>query len=138
MSLLSYCDFVTLVVKKHFSYFTICAYIIEFSCITDFGNHHKLAINNSNRFARRCSVKKVVLKNFAKFKGKHLCQGLDFWMKAVIHFSMLKSFYFDSVLMIICWHNRNLDEYKYPSCLTPDWVARIIEAATKTYVYAWQ
>ena len=24
--------------------------------------------------ARRCSVKKVFLKNFAKFTGKHLCQ----------------------------------------------------------------
>ena len=27
---------------------------------------------------RRCSLKKEVLKNFAKFKGKHLCQSLLF------------------------------------------------------------
>ena len=27
---------------------------------------------------RRCSVKKVVLRNFAKFTGKHLCQRLFF------------------------------------------------------------
>ena len=27
---------------------------------------------------RRCSVKKGVLKNFAKFTGKHLCQSLFF------------------------------------------------------------
>ena len=25
---------------------------------------------------RRCSVRKDVLRNFAKFTGKHLCQGL--------------------------------------------------------------
>ena len=28
--------------------------------------------------ARRCSVEKGVLKNFAKFTGKHLCQSLVF------------------------------------------------------------
>ena len=27
---------------------------------------------------RRCSIKKVVRKNFAKFIGKHLCQSLSF------------------------------------------------------------
>ena len=27
---------------------------------------------------RRCSVKKGVLRDFAKFTGKHLCQGLFF------------------------------------------------------------
>ena len=27
---------------------------------------------------RRCSVKKVAFKNFAKYTGKHLCQGLFF------------------------------------------------------------
>ena len=27
---------------------------------------------------RRCSVKKGVLRNFAKFTGKHLCQSLFF------------------------------------------------------------
>ena len=29
-------------------------------------------------FIRRCSVKKIVPKNFTKFTGKHLCQGLSF------------------------------------------------------------
>ena len=28
--------------------------------------------------AQRCSVKKGVLRNFAKFTGKHLCQSLFF------------------------------------------------------------
>ena len=27
---------------------------------------------------RRCSVRKIVLRNFAKFTGKHLCQSLFF------------------------------------------------------------
>ena len=27
---------------------------------------------------RKCSVRKSVLRNFAKFTGKHLCQGLFF------------------------------------------------------------
>ena len=31
---------------------------------------------NTETAARRFSVKKGVLKNFAKFTGKHLCQGL--------------------------------------------------------------
>ena len=35
------------------------------------------AINSRNSH-RRCSVKKGVLKNFAKFTGKHLCQSLFF------------------------------------------------------------
>ena len=30
----------------------------------------------SGAVARRCSVKKGTLKNFAKFTGKHLCSGL--------------------------------------------------------------
>ena len=31
---------------------------------------------NSKSSHRRCSVKKGVLRNFAKFTGKHLCQSL--------------------------------------------------------------
>ena len=44
----------------------------------------KSVCNNSHRFAtkrsshRRCSVRKGVLKKFAKFRGKHLCQSLFF------------------------------------------------------------
>ena len=34
--------------------------------------------------ARRCSVKKGVLRNFAKFTGKHLFQGLFFKLGADI------------------------------------------------------
>ena len=30
------------------------------------------------RWRRRCSLKKAVLRNFAKFTGKHLCQSLFF------------------------------------------------------------
>ena len=35
-------------------------------------------IRNTEVVARRCSVKKGVLRNFAKFTGKHLCQSLYF------------------------------------------------------------
>ena len=34
----------------------------------------QLTLNRSNH--RRCSIKKVVLRNFAKFIGKHQCQSL--------------------------------------------------------------
>ena len=37
--------------------------------------HHKITLRSSHR---RCSVKKGVLRNFAKFTGKHLCQRLCF------------------------------------------------------------
>ena len=33
---------------------------------------------NNRSSHRRCSVRKGVLKNFAKFTGKHLCQSLFF------------------------------------------------------------
>ena len=33
------------------------------------------ALNNHRSSHRRCSVRKVVLRNFAKFTGKHLCQS---------------------------------------------------------------
>ena len=33
---------------------------------------------SSEAVVRRCSVKKVSLKNFTKFTGKHLCQSLFF------------------------------------------------------------
>ena len=33
---------------------------------------------NTRSSHRRCSVKKDVLRNFAKFTGKHLCQSLFF------------------------------------------------------------
>ena len=33
-------------------------------------------IRRSRRSHRRCSVRKGVLRNFAKFSGKHLCQSL--------------------------------------------------------------
>ena len=39
---------------------------------------------NSEAVVRRCSVNKHVLKNFAKFAGKHLCQSL-FFNKSTCH-----------------------------------------------------
>ena len=36
------------------------------------------ASSSPEAVVRRCSVKKRVLRNFAKFTGKHLCQGLLF------------------------------------------------------------
>ena len=35
-------------------------------------------VYNTRAIAQRSSFKKVVLKNFAKFTGKHQCQGLFF------------------------------------------------------------
>ena len=43
---------------------------------SSFAKTCKLWISISSR--RRCSVKKGVLRNFAKFTGKHLCQSLFF------------------------------------------------------------
>ena len=37
----------------------------------------KLPIN-TEAVAQRCSVRKIVLRNFVKFAGKHLCQSLFF------------------------------------------------------------
>ena len=34
--------------------------------------------NSKEVVAQRCSIRKGVLKNFAKFTGKHLCQSLFF------------------------------------------------------------
>ena len=39
-------------------------------------NHHENIMDRSNHW--NCSIKLGVLKNFAKFKGKHLCQSLFF------------------------------------------------------------
>ena len=38
----------------------------------------RVALTNTNSSHRRWSVRKGVLRNFAKFTGKHLCQGLFF------------------------------------------------------------
>ena len=40
--------------------------------------HKFLEIGSNRRSHRRCSVKKGVVRNFAKSTGKHLCQGLFF------------------------------------------------------------
>ena len=37
-----------------------------------------ILINNLRSSPRRCSLRKGVLRNFAKFRGKHLCQSLFF------------------------------------------------------------
>ena len=44
-------------------------------------NHLCAAFKRYRRSQRRCSVRKVVLRNFAKFIGKHLCQSLFFNIK---------------------------------------------------------
>ena len=36
---------------------------------------------------QRCSMKKSILRNFAKFTGKHLCQILVTWQKGTLVFS---------------------------------------------------
>ena len=42
---------------------------------------------------RRCSVRKGVFRNFAKFAGKHLCQNLFFNKYYSIYSGICKSFY---------------------------------------------
>ena len=42
----------------------------------------KRKVFDTEAFARRCSAKKGVLRNFAKFIGKHLCQSLFFYKVA--------------------------------------------------------
>ena len=39
---------------------------------------HLLCVSNNKCSHRRCSIKKVAIRNFAKFTGKHLCQSLFF------------------------------------------------------------
>ena len=43
---------------------------------------------------QRCSVKKDVLENFAKFTGKHLCQSLFFNKVAGKFFEIFKNTFF--------------------------------------------
>ena len=38
----------------------------------------QILITKTRSSHRRCSIRKGVLKNFAKFTGKHLCQSLFF------------------------------------------------------------
>ena len=40
--------------------------------------HVRVFPDKSRSSHQRCSVKKVVLRNFAKFTRKHLCQSLSF------------------------------------------------------------
>ena len=61
-------------------------FFIHLDCMTLCDNQYLYMIHNLTIFwpiiwpfrssRRRCSVKKGVLKNFAKFTGKHLCQSL--------------------------------------------------------------
>ena len=39
---------------------------------------HEKNVKNNKTSRRRCSVRKVFLRNFTKFTGKHLCQSLFF------------------------------------------------------------
>ena len=54
-------------------------------CLSYYGSFRKYLLRKSNskrkknrKSHRRCSVKKVVLRNFAKITEKHLCQSLFF------------------------------------------------------------
>ena len=46
--------------------------------INTFGNKFRLLLLRFRGSHWRCSVRKGVLRNFSKFAGKHLCQGLFF------------------------------------------------------------
>ena len=48
------------------------------SFLMEYGNRFDCFKGNARSSHRRCSVRKGVLKNFAKFAGKHLCQKLFF------------------------------------------------------------
>ena len=50
---------------------------------------------------RRCSLRKGILRNFAKFTGKHLCQGL-FFNKVAGFVTLLKSHFGMGFLLKIC------------------------------------
>ena len=66
---------VTLKLKKENSYnFWFFHFHFFWSLIFDFAFFCKLA----ETVARRCSVRKGVLRNFVKFTAKHLCQSLFF------------------------------------------------------------
>ena len=54
-------------------------YIANRKCICNLGRENFVYQLKNNRSShRRCSVEKGVLRNFAKFTGKHLCQRLFF------------------------------------------------------------
>ena len=54
-----------------------CCFVPEYFTCSNHTNF-ELAAGFSRSSHRRCSVRKDVLKNFAKFTGKHLCQSLFF------------------------------------------------------------
>ena len=51
---------------------SVCLSVCLSACLSVF-----LSVNKSNH--KCCSIKKVVLKNFAIFTGKYLCWSLSFW-----------------------------------------------------------
>ena len=59
------------------SFFPVLKTMIEIRGIHEFilEERHSLTSGSSHQ---RCSVRKSVLRNFAKFTGKHLCQSLFF------------------------------------------------------------
>ena len=61
---------------------------------------------------RRCSVRKVVLRNFVKFTGKHLCQSFFFSKVAGLRpATLLKKR--DSVISVFLRILRNLQEHLF-------------------------
>ena len=59
--------------KEHVSY-----YSLQMQLILQLPNRTKSFPSNSRSSHQRCSVKKGVLRNFAKFIGKHMCRSLFF------------------------------------------------------------
>ena len=70
----------TILFKIHNSFFHIlCSLIyVRFTCILFCIMKLALYLKTIRSSHRTCSVRKGVLRNFAKFTGKHLCQSLFF------------------------------------------------------------
>ena len=62
-------------------------------CLKDLEHHCKSCCKKALSFFnhRMCSVKKGVLRNFAKFTGKHLCQSLFFYKVACLRLAQVFS-----------------------------------------------
>ena len=69
---------------------------------------------------RSCSVKKGVLKNFAKFTGKHLCQGLFFNKVAGLnhYLLLLKKVYPSTLVALFLGGAMQIKIYWYTESLT--------------------
>ena len=60
------------------------------SCLIAFLKKYRSSHPRCRISHRRCSVRKGVLKNFANFRGKHLCSSLFYEVAGIQHASFLK------------------------------------------------